>query len=516
MSFSVRKEVGIVALLGFLGLWPALARGDGPSSPAPPVPIAFPSNTIPGGNGPMLPTSVIPAPPRPEEVPADGSSGAPPVNPDASSPSPSTAGSPSPNPGADKSSASPSADKSSATKETTLTAGWKNGFYIQSTDKDFVMRITGQIQADYRYYMNNNDTTDFNTYLIRRARLGVEADMFKYYEFRLLPDFGQGTAVVQDAYMNIHYVDYLQVESGKFKQPFSFEQLIQDRFIPTIERSMIDQLVPARDIGVMLHGKNVWNQSFDYGVSVSNGEINGSGDTNGDKDLVWRVAVHPFRAYEEADFLRYIQFGMSGSIGKEEEPVNPQTLKTPFFVPFFQFNPTVRADGIRFRYSPEVVYFWQGFGFAAQYYKESEQLRPIATSRFLIDVPMDGFYVLGTWLLTGEERTEYSQAVEPLRNFDPCHPFSCPGAWELVARVSRLEVDTKVFRGGAVNLADATRFSRGATEMTLGFNWYLNKWFRTQVNWEHDWLNNPVLLGTGPGGKTKFQDSIFFRSQIIF
>src|SRR5205085_12366547 len=66
----------------------------------------------------------------------------------------------------------------------------------------------------------------------------------------LLPDFGLGQARVQDAYLNVHYWDAFQVEAGKFKQPFSYEQLIQDRFVPTLERSLIDQLVPQRDVGV--------------------------------------------------------------------------------------------------------------------------------------------------------------------------------------------------------------------------------------------------------------------------
>src|SRR5439155_18400242 len=142
-----------------------------------------------------------------------------------------------------------------------FTAGWKDGFFIQSEDDLFILRLTGQIQADFRGYVDNRDTTDISTFLVRRARLGIEATMLKYYEFRLLPDFAptgqQGISRVQDAYLNVHYWDFFQIEAGKFKQPFSYEQLIQDRYVPTAERSLIDQLVPARDEGVMIHGKNL-------------------------------------------------------------------------------------------------------------------------------------------------------------------------------------------------------------------------------------------------------------------
>src|SRR5262245_55391693 len=103
----------------------------------------------------------------------------------------------------------------------TVFAGWDNGFVLRSHDDQFLLRITGQIQTDYRDYLNSADTTDIPTFLIRRARLGIEASVFRYFEFRLLPDFGQGNTRLQDAYLNVHYWNEFQFETGKFKQPFS-------------------------------------------------------------------------------------------------------------------------------------------------------------------------------------------------------------------------------------------------------------------------------------------------------
>ena len=84
--------------------------------------------------------------------------------------------------------------------------------------------------------------------------------MCNYYEFRLLPDFA-GTSVyksITDAYMNVHYWEGFQFKIGKFKQPFSYEDLIQDRYVPTMERSMMDQLCPQRDEGAMIHGEKLF------------------------------------------------------------------------------------------------------------------------------------------------------------------------------------------------------------------------------------------------------------------
>jgi phosphate-selective porin len=129
---------------------------------------------------------------------------------------------------------------------------------------------------------------------------------------------------------------------------------------------------------------------------------------------------------------------------------------------------------------------------------------------------MSGFYVLVTILLTGEERTTYSQAIKPVRDFDLRHPVASPGAWELVFRTSRLDLSPIVFAPGAVRLADPATNSDGATEFTFGFNWYLNAWVRMQFNWERAWFEQPVRLGPGPAGLLGHQDTLLTRFQVIF
>jgi phosphate-selective porin OprO and OprP len=226
------------------------------------------------------------------------------------------------------------------------------------------LRITGQLEGDYREFLNTKDRTDIDTFLLRRARFGLEAKLFEYYEFRFLPDFGQGTTIVQDAYINVHYWDAFQAEIGRFKQPISYEELIQDRYVPTLERSLIDQLVPSRDLGAMIHGEDVLDNRLDYAVSVSNGEINGnSTDLNNHKDMDGRIAIRPLSSSDVSPWLRGVEVGVSGGFGVEQEAINPATLKMPDTVPFIS---TVRADGLRTRLSPELAYFNGPIGFFAQ------------------------------------------------------------------------------------------------------------------------------------------------------
>ena len=412
----------------------------------------------------------------------------------------------------------PKTEDAGAAPKPAPVAGWDDMFYLRSPDKRFMLRFTGQVQVDYRDFLNPHDTTDLDNFIVRRARMGLEATLFENYEFRFLTDFGQGQTRLVDGYLNVHYWDAAQLTAGKFKQPFSYEQLIQDRFTPFMERSLIDQLVPARDVGVMLHGQNLFNGMVDYGLAVSNGEQNGDTDTNGAKDGTARAVVRPFAWLEDSP-LKRLQFGASIDGGNQSEPINPMVLKTPALIPFFKFNSTVIANGLRTRWSPEVAYFLGGFGFSAQYFQMDQKMRPASTgapARLLVDVPFEGYYIQATCLLTGEQRTTYSQAVDPIHPFDPTCGIQGLGAWELVGRVSRLRVGDIVFAPGNARLADPTTVSDEATEMTLGYNWYLNKWVRTQFNWEHAWFGQPVRLGPGPQGLYRQHDTLSARLQFIF
>lgn len=397
-----------------------------------------------------------------------------------------------------------------------LTPAWtafKDGFVLHSIDQRHQVRITGQLQADYRIYPNPGDSADIDAFLVRRARLGIEANLFDHYEFRLVPDWGNNRSVIQDAYLNIHHLDEVQLQIGKFRPPVGYERLIRARFMPTYERSMLDQLIPARDMGVMLHGKDLLGGRIDYALAVMNGEIASDQDSNKLRDLLGRVAVTPFHGNGFPECLQQLQVGISGSTGKQETAMAPNPLRTPGSIPWLTFASTVRADGPRTRWMPEMTYFYRSLGLTAQYLHMNQEMRSNATAP-VVNIPFDGYYFLATYLITGEQRTAYNQLITPLRPFDVRHPLAAPGAWELVARFSHLQLGEQIFLPGNLNLANPKNSSAGASELTLGFNWYLNSLVRLQANWEHAWYRSPINLGANASFRQT--NAVLVRVQIIF
>ena len=96
--------------------------------------------------------------------------------------------------------------------------------------------------------------------------------------------------------------------------------------------------------------------------------------------------------------------------------------------------------------------------------------------------------------------------------------MASPGAWELVFRVDELEVGKQAFSGAtplASNTGIVNRSSNEALETTTGINWYLTKWSRAQLNWEHANFASPIQIGNMKKPLSE-EDTLYTRFQVIF
>ena len=104
-------------------------------------------------------------------------------------------------------------------------AAGAGGFEIRSADSAFRVRIRGYLHADSRYYGDDDDNRGVDTFIVRRARPILEATFFKIFDFRIMSDFGGGTAVVQDAYFDARFSKVFNLRAGKQKPPLGQERL---------------------------------------------------------------------------------------------------------------------------------------------------------------------------------------------------------------------------------------------------------------------------------------------------
>ncbi len=176
------------------------------------------------------------------------------------------------------------AEKAKTAASTTID---KTGFTFKSADGAYQLKIRGYVQLDSRFFLDDDQKPAIDTFTLRRVRPIFEGTLAKIFDFRIMPDFGGGTTVLQDAYMEARFNPAFRVRAGKFKPPVGLERLQSAVDLLFVERALPTNLVPNRDLGVQISG-DFAGGAISYQAGVFNGVVdggNGDGDTNDEKDV---------------------------------------------------------------------------------------------------------------------------------------------------------------------------------------------------------------------------------------
>ena len=368
--------------------------------------------------------------------------------------------------------------------------------YIQSVDGQHRIELHGRLHFDLRGYeggsrnlpssLGATGTDETTKFLVRRARIQMDATFYKYLNVKIEGDFGGGSAVLTDGYVELRYWPELRVRGGQFKVPFSWEELTSSNLIDFVERSVVNNLVPARDVGGMVHG-TLFGGLTEYAVGIFNGTGQNNTETNDSKDFAARLLVRPFRLL---NIPALEKFHIAGHVTYGEEDIdapaaNAQSLQgqTDGRFVFFQ---RVSTRGDRLRVGGEAVYAYGPFSLYGEYVHTEEDrdgLGPGGTN--LDDVTGQAWYVAGTVFVTGQEKVPGKAP-----KVKPANPHTGDyGALELVARYAHLDFSSGSSLAGpptTVNSPDGNRVNA----LTVGFNWYLSTNVRVMFNFVQNWFEN--------------------------
>jgi phosphate-selective porin OprO/OprP len=85
------------------------------------------------------------------------------------------------------------------------TSGFDNGFFVQTPDGNTRLTFGFVAQTDGRFSVDD-PLPITNTFTIRKIRPTFTGRLTKYFEFKVMPDFGNGTTIIQDAYFDTRFV----------------------------------------------------------------------------------------------------------------------------------------------------------------------------------------------------------------------------------------------------------------------------------------------------------------------
>jgi len=158
--------------------------------------------------------------------------------------------------------------------QTSPSAGWNKGFFVESADGKFKVKFTGRAQVRLTADIDRGDTgRDIGiAFSIPRARIGMKGHLFtKNLKYVLEMDFGKGRVSAKKVYIDYTLVpEWLQLRAGHFKKPFSRQQLSSSAKQSLLDRAITDKAFGAGyDIGLMLH--NGKKSKFEWALAMVNG-----------------------------------------------------------------------------------------------------------------------------------------------------------------------------------------------------------------------------------------------------
>lgn len=379
-----------------------------------------------------------------------------------------------------------------------MTAGWNDGFFLQTPNGDNRLNIGFVAQADGRFALDN-PLPITNTFVLRKARPTFSGRIARFIDFKIMPELA-GSVTILDAYFDIRFSPKLRLRSGKDKTPVGYELLIGDAYLIFPERSVVSLLVPNRDVGFQALG-DLAGGKVSYAGGVFNGNpVDGTSsttdvDNNSAKDLAGRIVVYPFRSTATtAHRLSNFGFHVGGSTGTESGPL--PAYRTSAGQTYFTFASTVTADGRRNRVTPAVFLYLKRFGAYAEYARTTQD---ILNADIRQTVTNQAWEVTGSYVLTGETTSE--RGVRPKSPFDPT--AGTWGAVQIAARYGELKIDGDIFAAGLAG----SNASRTARQMTVATNWFLNNYVKIYATYERF---------TFSGSTRPDENLILFRTQLAF
>ncbi len=323
-----------------------------------------------------------------------------------------------------------------------------SGLEFATPDGAWSLRLGGKLQFDRAR----------GTGEVRRSRLDLRGRAAALLGWRASADFRQDSgAELRDLYLEVETGPLGELRLGHFRQPYGLENRGSSSSFTFFERSIANALSPARDAGLMLHDRwpaGTWavgafreTHSDAFGVD--------SGDA-ADRSLSARLTWLPL---DEEDGARLVHLGGSfrhldpdpGGFAVEERPeahLAPKMIAATF-----------AADRVE----------QLGLEAAAVLGPTSLQAE---WQRAWVDAAgggpaLDGAYLQVAHTLTGEVRG-YQRVDGVFGRVEPAVPLGeGGGAWELAARVSRLDLGP----AGSLEV------------LSLALNWYWAENLKLQWGW---------------------------------
>lgn len=380
---------------------------------------------------------------------------------------------------------------------------------LATRNGEFSLNLQNLVALDGTFYDKSNVNTAEKGFNLPYTRNYFFGNITKNTSYQLAFQESLGTFNFLDMWVNFECSEQLNLRVGRMVTPFLYEYYIfWPGWGPVITDSPLFQIAGHRREGAM-----AWGRLLDNKIQYQQGVFNASDGTfyalGSGVDYVGAIDVTPFKGSPSAFDSLGAGVGVdtghrsyslaagatSNFVNGAGEPTTNNVYVGSSGVPFFEYVPTMSANGMQTRVAPHL--YWYGrFTVVAEWAYSQRQLVNTATGIQGLE-KVNGFYVTTSYFLTGERNS--GDGLSGFGAISPNNPFSLrqglsgTGAWELAFQYSQLRLGNNVLTSG---FADPALNATGLNQTMLGVNWYLNKYTKVSFDWVHDQTNKAVPIST--------------------
>lgn len=316
----------------------------------------------------------------------------------------------------------------------------------------FAFETAGGIEVSVPWYLQwqwlraDSDRTRIDDrFGFRRARMGLEIERADVWEFKA--EYDWEASQWTDLALGI-FVGPGKLRLGQYRMPLGLEQGSSNRDAVLLERGLPNALVYARRLGI---GYEWLAESWTVRTAVFDRNLSRSEEASG---AAIRATWAPIRS--EAQVLHLgLALGTEDLDGQSERfSARPDVGLTSFRAVDTGSIPGVDRTT---RHGLEAAWISGPWSIQSEYVAAK-------VDDGAADATAEGWYVLGTWTLTGESRVYRDGLLRGLK------PDGRLGAFELAARFGRLDLDGGFLNGGEVET------------LSIGGNWYVGPALRISAN----------------------------------
>jgi phosphate-selective porin OprO/OprP len=315
---------------------------------------------------------------------------------------------------------------------------------------EMTVELGGRIQADYVYYDEDNISLGSGTEF-RRARLFASGNIDDDWKYKAQYDFAGNGTEIKDMYIQYTGWDFGKITLGQHKQEAGLEVLTSSKYITFIERAAMSAFVPDRRISAGLSGDS---GNFHYAASLFGDEEGSDGDEGEGVGVNGRLTWAP-----KFGDNNQLHFGGSASW---QEPGGDETWRVRARPETHKTSTRLVNTGTLDQIDDIVTYGVEGAWIGGPFSVQGEWMQQTVNRDAGDEPDLTGFYVYGSWFLTGESRAYKKGKFGRTK---------ASNAWEIALRYSNLDLEDGDILGGEQDV------------ITFGVNYYVNPYLRFMLNY---------------------------------